>query len=207
MLPANGRLPAEKPRGLDEIVKSGLQWARMGSDGHGYLALVTNYASLVPRHEALLRTKPSQILLRRGNLRCGGALGWRHSVKYQLPGFPPGYPPGCPLASYPSYPLPHGLSWYYGRAGSFKSEPRRPALDPKRLCLVLVSPKGAPEQPATKDTNETARPWAQHANIQACGGISCLLSTINYPLFLSSPTPRGPLFLFFPPSICIAGSI
>lgn len=28
--------------GLDEIVKSGLQWARMGSDGHGYLALVAN---------------------------------------------------------------------------------------------------------------------------------------------------------------------
>ena len=26
-------------------------------------------------------------------------------------------------------------------------------LDPKRLCLVLVSPKGAPEQPATKDVN------------------------------------------------------
>ena len=34
-----------------------------------------------------------------------------------------------------------------------------------------------------------------------------LLSTIRYPLFLSSPTPRGPLLLFPPPSICIAGSI
>ena len=37
--------------------------------------------------------------------------------------------------------------------------------------------------------------------------VKYLLSTISYPLFLSSPTPRGPLFLFPPPSICIAGSI
>ena len=67
----------------------------MGTDGQGYLALVTSGVSRT-KTRGSLRTKLSQVVL--------------------LPGFPPGYPPGYPLGYPPVYRASYHLATHFPMA-------------------------------------------------------------------------------------------